>query len=154
MRYEARISALTNNTSRSKDSDLGSFFKENFKRIKNKTLKRRQSLTGQNRTEGKVTVRGGGGGVPIDEQSKENCPDNNTSRNTPVLDQSRDETRDDDVAIPRVDVVTSSPIMREDDKDAVEEDGAHNEIFVQMGEQVVAHSLQVRFYLVGLGDKM
>ena len=148
MRYEARISALTNNTSRSKDSDLGSFFKENFKRIKNKTLKRRQSLTGQNRSEGKVTVRGGGG-VPIDEQSKENCPDNNTSRNTPVLDQSRDESRDDDVAIPHVDVVTSSPIMREDDKDAVvvEEDGAHNEIFVQMGEQVVAHSLQVSLIL-------
>ncbi|KAL5268939.1 hypothetical protein ACHWQZ_G002689 [Mnemiopsis leidyi] len=136
MRYEAKISALSTSAPRSKDSDLGSFFKENFKRIKNKTLKRRQSLTGQNRSEGKVTIRGGGG-VSIDEQSKENCPDNNVSRHT------LEESRDDDVAIPRVDVVTSSPMLRREDKEDVEEDGAHNEIFVQMGEHVVAHSLQV-----------
>jgi hypothetical protein len=136
MSYEARISALTNNSSRNKDSDLGTFFKENFKRIKNKTMKRRQSLTGQGKGEGKVTVRGG---PAIEEQGKENCPDN-TVRSPQVSVKSLGSNG----------VVTSTPTMTvkngrnvEEDGRNVEEDGPHNEIFVHMGDQVVAHSLQV-----------
>ena len=139
MSYEARISALTNNSSRNKDSDLGTFFKENFKRIKKKTMKRRQSLTGQNKSDSKVTVRGG---APLDEQSKENCPDN-AVQSPPLPEKKRDRSRDADDVIPQVDVVTSTPTLAVKNERPGEEDGSHNEIFVHMGDQVLAHSLQV-----------
>ena len=93
--YEARIAALSNGNVRSKDTDLGTFFKENFKRIKNKTLKRRQSQDKDGKT---ITDR------DSRDNLKDTCSENGLDSPSPSV-----KSRDSDVTISRVQILTSAP---------------------------------------------
>ena len=102
-------------------SDLGSFFKAGFKKIKNKTLNRRTSLGS------KVVAKPTAIYQPSEqEKAKENCPDNALV------------TRESDVTREEKPIMASTPtVWKRDVSDS------HNEIFIQMGEEVQAHTLQV-----------
>ena len=81
-----------------------------------------------------VVVRGG---ESIDEQSKENCP---TNRPVPTLTTT---TSPSPAPSPTNEVEVDEKVEEKVEEEVGEL--SHNEIFVQMGDKIQAHSLQVGY---------